>query len=587
MANQYATGSSGKTQYVNYNSTTEDLGVSHDPTISEAILDDAAFLTARLFGGPIMMRDEVDPLIRASTGTNNLPNMFDNNDQEETHQLVVDSLLSLTNPISAVIHTAGLIGDTIDASNAGRYSIGRTTAQTIAVNPTIVSIAPGKARYLKFLSGFGQQSVISDALKGISSAAGQLTTALKNSSDFLGLKNNHMFYTFATDYNSYINHVNMIARIMAIYLNIGDLVVPLGNGKKYKSYDWAHWYDNETSDYDPGELQKGVSSDNSELSWESAEAEAISSYGTQETQEVFSYYGNDPSDTIFGPNTYIHFYANSNSSYSEDVSTGTRQSAIQSQFEGVFSDTVKDIQFLFGGNMADSGFLGDVNALFSSLADMTGGVGDMAKAATNYLKGGRLIFPLMVDTTTYSKSLELGFRFSSPYGDPESVFLYCMLPLAHLMAFSFPKQIDQNMYTYPFLVSVYSKGYANIDMGVVTSIRIARGGQDDASWSANGIATDIEVSLSVTPLHSELMISSTRHPFLFLQNYGMQEYLGTICGVNMKGDTVSQQLKLIGAIFGNWFLDLIPNVLRGIQDWVRNSAPGSLVEGIAKFLTLP
>ena len=174
MANQYATGSSGKTQYVNYNSTTEDLGVSHDPTISEAILDDAAFLTARLFGGPIMMRDEVDPLIRASTGTNNLPNMYDYNDQEETHQLVVDSLAS------GLLHTAGLIGDVIDASNAGKYSIGRMTAQTIAVNPTIVSIAPGKARYLKFLSGFGQQSVISDALKGISTAAGQLTTALKN-----------------------------------------------------------------------------------------------------------------------------------------------------------------------------------------------------------------------------------------------------------------------------------------------------------------------------------------------------------------------------------------------------------------------
>ena len=228
MANQYATGSSGKTQYVNYNSTTEDLGVSHDPTISEAILDDAAFLTARLFGGPIMMRDEVDPLIRASTGTNNLPNMFDNNDQEATHQLVVDSLTS------GLLHTAGLIGDVIDASNAGKYSIGRTTAQTIAVNPTIVSIAPGKARYLKFLSGFGQQSVISDALKGISTAAGQLTTALKNSSDFLGLKNNHMFYTFATDYNSYINHVNI--RQQDLYWITGSEDIPASSTHNYIGY---------------------------------------------------------------------------------------------------------------------------------------------------------------------------------------------------------------------------------------------------------------------------------------------------------------------------------------------------------------
>ena len=516
---------------------------AYDPSISQEILNDTAFLTARLFGGPVMMRDEIDPLIRSD----------------------------------------------VSSGTSGRYCIGRTTAQTIAVNPTIVSLAPGVAKFLPFGKGFGKTSLVKDAITGALGYADRQSllsavTGSASGSSWAGIKDNHIFYKFDTAYNDYINHVNMIARIMAIYLNIGDEEVPYCN-KKFKEMDWAHYYDNEDPDAQNSDVKTSVIDEKEELSWNADEEEYMKK--SSSAQKVFSYYGNEPEDTIFGPNSYIHFYTNSNTSYEESVSTNTRASSIQSMFEGVFEDSVKDIQFLFGGSTNEDGIIGDLTSLFSGLAENISNVSDITRSAANYLKGGRLVFPQMVDGTTYSKSLSLGIRFTSPYGDPISVFMYCLLPLAHIMAFSFPRQLDNNMYTYPFLVSAYSRGYCNVDMGVVTSIRVARGGQDDSSWSADGMATDIEVSLDITPLHSELMITSARHPFQFLANYGLQEYLGTICGVDMKGDTVRAQLDLIGTIFNNWVMDIIPNVIRGTQDYVLNSVIGQYAQGIMNFLRLP
>ncbi len=528
---------------IGYPNTNINLGTDSEPDLGQIALDDLAFMTSRLFGGPIMMRDEIDPLITA------------------------------------------------DTSGGGHYSIGRTTAQTLGANPTIISMSPGKAVFLPFSSGLGKLGLISDALTGMGSSL--MSTNLL-SGNFKGLKQNKMFYTIGSAYNDYINHVNMIARMMSIYIGIGDEEVPFCNDL-FKEYDWAHYYENEDPNSQrssKGDYHKKKFADddskNEEFSWSNEDEELFSQTSVnEESRDVFGYYGSDPEDTVFGANTYIHFYANSNTSYDESTSTSTRASSIQSQFEGVFSDTVKDIQFLFGGTSNEDGILADVNSLFSNLADATGGIADFAKAASNYLKGGRLVFPQMVDGTTYSKSINVGLRFTSPYGDPISVFLYCMLPLAHIMAFSFPKQLDNNMYTYPFLVSCYSRGFINCDMGVVTSVRIARGGQDDSAWSASGLATDIEVNMEITPLHNELMISSSRHPILFLQNYGLQEYLGTICGVDMKGDTVLAQLNVIGTLFKNWAQDTPSNILRGMQDWFLNSYLGQIYQGITRLLTLP
>lgn len=513
----------------NYNETDQ-----FDIKISQDIISNTAFITARLFGGPIMMRDEIDPLITAETAN-------------------------------------------------GKYSIGRAAAETLAVNPIILSMTPGRAKALPFSSGLGLTSLVTDAISGINTLSGPITSSIVNS-DFLGLKNNHMFYTMKTAYNDYMNHVNLIARIMSIYIGIGDELVPYTNCK-FKEYNWKGYYDSEDSSAQNDEnLHQSVSNEQAELSWTNTEAESLNN---SNSKAVFSYYGNDPEDTIFGPNNYIHFYADANTSMDEDVSTGTRASAIQSNFENPFSDMVKDVQFLFGGASSEEGIMADINSLFSNLADSAGGLGDFAKAATNYLKGGRLIFPQMIDSSTYSKSITVGMKFSSPSGDPISVFLYCMLPLAHIMAFAYPQQIDNNMYTYPYMISCFAKGLINCDMGVITSARIQRGGSDDTSWSASGLATDIDVSLSITPLHNELMISSARHPFLFLQNYGLQEYLGTLCGVDMKGDSVMTQLNLIGTIFKNWVMDTPDNILRGLQDRILGSNLGMLAQGVIRFLTLP
>ena len=510
--------------------------------VSESIIGDAAFLTSRLFGGPILMRDEIDPLISTTT------------------------------------------------ASGGRYSIGRTTAQTIATNPTIVSICPGKAVMLPLLNRIGKSGVLHAAIDAATSGS-DIDSFIKSGAANT-LKNNRVFYRMGSAYNEYINYVNMIARLMAIYIGIGDEEVPYYK-VKFKHFDWANYFDRSGQssgtplDHDvygnPIHHADEVIDDS--LSWNRDENEALSS-GNNDAKDVFTYHGNDIDDNVMGPNHYIHFYTTANTSYDESTSTSTRSSAIASQFEGTFSDTVKDIQFLFGSANND-GVLSDISALFGSVG-LPGGVDDFAKVAANYLKGGRIIFPDMVDDTTYNRGISLSMRFTAPAGDRMSIFLYCLLPLAHVMAFSYPKQVANNMYTYPFLVSCYCKGFFNCDMGVVTSVRIQRGGSDDLSWSADGLATDIEVSMEITPLHSELMISSARHPFLFLHNYGMQEYLGVICGTDMLKDNVRQQIDTVFTIFGNAFVrDKTKNMLRALGDWTMNTKLGFISREVTHFLQLP
>lgn len=457
---------------------------------SRATLLNDINVTSRIFGGPFIYTDAVDPALN------------------------------------------------VGAASGGNQIMGRMTAQRIMHDPTIISLCPGK---VKFSSGSGSNGAqrLYDYVANGNGDIGSI------SEDSFG--NDKMLFTFKQDYSNYMNYVNLLAGAMACYMKIGDEEVYLpsndgtakSSGIKFRNMDWRKYQLPSETVESTGGLFRKVQKE------------------LESTQR------------------YVHFYGQNNSSYNEDMSTSTRESNIKSQIESAMSsfagsDIMQDVTFMSGFSTDEStaALLGTIRN--NSGLDSTTGLGQILGLAGDYLKGGHMVFPQMIADSTFGKSISLSFKFVSPYGDPKSCFMNCYLPLAYLMAMSLPRQLGANSYTYPFLVKVYSKGWMNCEMGVVTSFRVQRGGQEDIQWTSDTLTTEIDVSMDVTPLYNSLMVSKVGNPannLNFFKNSGLQEYLGTICGMNMKGDIGNIQLQLARMLAGQSVRSIPANIAGVVNDW--------------------
>ena len=102
-----------------------------------------------------------------------------------------------------------------------------------------------------------------------------------------------------------------------------------------------------------------------------------------------------------------------------------------------------------------------------------------------------------------------------------------------------------------------------MNLAVMSSITITRGGSDNTSWSSEGLATEWTVNFDISPLYTQLTMPSTDHPFLFMKNDALIDYLGNLCGFDLKANNLDVKIKLLGNFIANRFTG-IPN---DIQRW--------------------
>ena len=127
------------------------------------------------------------------------------------------------------------------------------------------------------------------------------------------------------------------------------------------------------------------------------------------------------------------------------------------------------------------------------------------------------------------------------------------------------------MYSYPYLLKVNQKGWFNSNLAVMTSIKVSRGGSDNTSWSSEGLATEWTVNFDITPLYSQLTLPSTDHPFLFMKNDGLIDYLGNMCGFDLKANNLDVKRRLIGNFIANKFTGIPNDIQRWSSDKVSNA----------------
>lgn len=423
---------------------------------------------------------------------------------------------------------------------------GRVMNKTLLSNPSILSICPGNVEMFPNLIGSEKDSIV-EAMLSASSGNSKLYDKIK--ADEPGRFSGKL-YAFKADTAEYANYLNALCRACAIMLGIGDQLMP-DTSTKLKHFDYAYWTIRKK--YNP-------SSAGSEV----ADGSLFRKFGSKFIKSASKLITGAADDT-----TYINFFLNGNeTSISESISNSTSDSPL-SNVMNTISSVGAQINYFTG-----SGFDIDESTANKAIEAVIGSgdsvIGGLKNIADNFIKGGRMVLPKMVDGSSYGKTISCNMRFVSPYGDKFAVFLKCLVPICHLIAMAFPRQLSDNMYTFPFLIRCAQTGHFNVDLGIISSLTITRGGNDDTSWTVDTLATEWEVTMEITPLVDNLMITSTNHPVLMCKNEMLLDYLGNFCGFDTYANNIGPKFDLMMAFIRNRFAGIPHSIENKIGDALYN-----------------
>lgn len=426
-------------------------------------------------------------------------------------------------------------------------SLGYEFFNKIYLERPIVTLMPGKMLYLPNFKKRDKELLGSLAMEAGDSEASKAALA-ELTSEEAGSR----YYDFTSDYVAYMNYVNLMCRVAAVYLKLDEPNPITGekrtapDGGKYSTYDWKKYHS----------VSGGTNFEDS---------------GGSILSHVEDFFDTLKDDLLVGQRSYVNFYIDPNSTVNESMTNTTQAS----QLEGLFDSTegiVKEAQMLInsvGGDMV------------SNIVDFaTGAVADLANTATlglfsdmiglgkEVLHGSNLIYPEIWTDSDYSKSFSVQINLASPYGDTESIYLNILVPMFHALCLSLPRQSSENSFNSPFLVRGYSQGWFSIDMGMVESITIDKG--PEQSWNVQGLPTQVKITLSIKELYGNLMMSPSTKPSFFFANQGLIDFLGVTCGVDMTMPNIYFKFNLVSALISGNLKSIPSNTYYGLTQSFRN-----------------
>lgn len=454
---------------------------------------------------------------------------------------------------------------------------GRHFLTSFLTDAPILTIQPGKPKYLKQNSLSKLMVANLDEDQESSSLLTSLINLESNSDD-------RRFYDFQQSYTRYFQYVNVLCRACAIFMEIGDKKGPDGN-TKLSEFDWKNYRFDGTSYNDvraasfknainlagdtiyqkilmpvQGQLLKyfeTVKGFGEEVGAEvqsflrlfedagenTTNEDSVEEDGTEGTTDDSSTtIDTEEIEELCSSNRYIQFYIDAVDS---NVNESIRNDAGESKFESIqssLSDLAKEIGFL-----VDSGGVTELDSVKSYVSEGMASIeeqlassssGSLTKlfqtllnSFSSSLIGESIAFPQIWKGSSFEKSYTIKIKLRAVYGDKMSYYLDVMVPLLHLLALALPKQSTANSFGSPFLCRLYYPGIFSCNMGLVTSLEIDKHSQD-TSWTIDGFPNEIDVTLQVSDLYSDLSMSSSSDPKLFINNSSLLTYLGTMCGID-------------------------------------------------------
>lgn len=409
--------------------------------------------------------------------------------------------------------------------------LGRGYLQNMISDMSLLTMTPGKAEFMKY---FSKENVKNLGISLLNSNDENYDESLTN---ILTGNEKGRYYSFTSDYTEYIKYVNGLCNIAAVLLGIGDKCMYEG-AKPYQDFNW-----------DINNLNK--------------EQSTMFTFLTTEKSVSFVIDGKD-------------------SNFSDGMSNTMAESKLSSLAGGA-SDLVKEAKYLFGTELntdslieaSSQNYEAAVSKVFSGLSSNDSIISrlssQLSDAASTTLHGGNVEFPEVWHDSKYNKSYDISMKFISPYGDKESIYLYVLVPLFHLLPFSFPRQYSNNGYLNPFLCRLFCKGWFQSSMGIVDSISIKRA--PDGDWSKDGLPTSISVNMSVRDLYQNISLSRG-DDFSTYNNIEYMDYISTWAGVNMNVPEISRKFHLYNLIARHKLTKSVHNVIGDLNQTISNKLQG-------------
>ena len=460
--------------------------------------------------------------------------------------------------------------------------LGLQFTNNIMAETPIFSVIPGLPKYLKDLTTEEKQQMSQTLINKIDANTEGLREML---GEILDAKDRDLkFFEFDSDTSQYITYVDLMCRMCAIFLGIGDLLVP-GTSEKYSEFNWFKW-----------KLSNAYASQTSEAGglMDLASDVIDSVFGSSDSKESNSAYPKlahsmNQIDVLDNnewsmDNYYIDFFIKP-PSYSESFSNQTAESMLANAMDSG-SNLLKEFAFLTSGAGATIFNTAQVNTA-AWAQYQTDKINQLIKddglkrffnriltSASTIITGGNLVFPNIWQNSSYNRDFNIEITLATPYGDKESIFLEIFVPLMFLLALVLPRQATVNSYVTPFLVRANVPGFFNCEMGVIRDMQITRGGSDNSAWSVEGLPTEVTVSLSIEDLYNSLSMSNfatKNNIYNFLYNTALFDYIGNQCGISMRTTDWDKRLKLVQTLVSNWPSDKIYYGEVAAKEWTAQS----------------
>lgn len=341
------------------------------------------------------------------------------------------------------------------------------------------------------------------------------------------------FYTFESDWNSYINNVSMMCNAAAVMLGITNSSVRIGD--RFEAIN-----------------QKDI-------------------WNKYKWITVDSSMANEKAEQNGETNNYVTFMTDPKS-VSESYTNSTTPSQIYSSVINAGDAIGKEIAFITSSsqNQVDDlviNIAGDaINAAEKVMTALTGGIGRFTAAVASSMSrsfiGQHTIYPeIFSEHTSNGSDLSFTVKLRASGGDPYSYFTEILVPMFFALGLVLP-QMSKNSaaaYTYPPLVQCNVPGLWGTRLGIVTSLSITKN-VDGNDISIYGYPMSVDLQISVKDLMHVMVTSPMDKPALLLNNHTMFDYIAQCCGVDKYKPNASMRLMTKKILASNAASNLFSNI---------------------------
>lgn len=517
--------------------------------------------------------------------------------------------------------------DTCDQRVPGvSNSIGRKYIENIMTNAPILTIIPGKPKYLP--GAKDKVSVTNAFIDAVNGNFKSIKTLMADATE-----DDLKLYDFQPGFVDYYQYVNILCRSCAGFLDLGSKTGYKINGSDvdFKSFDWKNYrwngkkykstsgslvnkayssFKTTTTNFIKSAYSYGVkkltkkekTAMNKEIKKNNTSLKKEKSKYLKELSDTkdknADFTGNgvdffdvdvnmdpdllDSCETAMQRKNYIQFYVDPDSAgMSYGVSNNTQQSIFKQGLDQA-SSSVRDIAFLADSGGADSESLqklGDqaLEQLSNGLGGAISNVNQTAGSIVSRLlssgkavvRGENIMMPDIWSGCDMSQSHTVTCHYKAPYGNKLCFYTDCVVPMMHWVALAYPRATTANSYGSPFLVKAYMSGSWTVNLGIVSQLEIKMD-VTDGNVNSDGLYTEIDVTATITDLYSDMSMTPANNPMLFLNNSSLVNFLGTTCGLNL----INSQLKeKVSMIWNNTVSNIkdtpsnvMDNITQGIDD---------------------